>query len=56
MQTDNFNTDISLLEQPEKPSEKAIEALKDWRDSETDEWMTELLDAIIMKLEHEVDQ
>ena len=45
----------SILQAQKKPSTKAIESLKEWRDEEaSSEFKQELLDAVIMKLKHEV--
>jgi len=47
----------SIFQAQKKPSTKAIENLKDWRDSEAeDEWTKEGLDAVIAMLEDEVKQ
>jgi len=47
----------SIFQAQKKPSTKAIESLKEWRDSEADsEFDQELLDAVILKLKHEVKQ
>jgi len=45
----------SIFEAQKKPSTKAIENLKEWRDSEAkDKWTKEGLDAVIAMLEDEV--
>ena len=47
----------SIFQAQEKPSDKAIEALEEWRDKETsDEWAQEALNAAIEWLENEVKQ
>lgn len=47
----------SIFQAQKKPSTKALESLKEWRDKEADsEFDKELLDAVILKLEHEVKQ